>query len=131
LPDSTAVRLKKVTSVKERWTKVKDEFSVKSQYAEVDMLTTFSEMRCTNTSEVRTFLGQMRVKREELAAVGITVTSKDYQSAILKSVPEEMSKFASNLLTGARLFSSTKTIDPDTLIDHISEEADRLCAQRK
>jgi hypothetical protein len=95
------------------------------------MLSNFMELRCQNTSEVRTFLGQLHVKREELAAVGITLTNKDYQSAILKSLPKEMSKFVSNLLTGARLFSSGKTIDPDTLIDHISKEADRLCTRRK
>ncbi len=98
LPDSTAVRLKSLTSAKERWTKVKTEFSVKSQYAEADLLTAFSEMRCPRGGDIRTFLGQMRVKREELAAVGVTVTEKDYRSAIIKSLPEEMSKFASGLI---------------------------------
>ncbi len=32
----------------------------------------------------------MHVKREELATVGISVTPKDYQSAILKAILEEM-----------------------------------------
>src|SRR6266851_8670947 len=95
LPDSTAVRLRNVTSIQNRWTKVKSKFSIKSQYAEIDLLTAFSELRCSTISEVRTFLGQMHVKRKELAAVGVSVTPKDYQSAILKAIPEEMSKFAS------------------------------------
>jgi transposase InsO family protein len=130
LPDSTAVRLKAITSVKERWDKVKAEFSIKSQYAETDLLTAFNEMRCPRGGDVRAFLGSMRVKREELAAVGVTMGEKEYRSAIIKSIPDEMSKFASGLLTAARVLSS-KSIDPDILIDHISEEADRLAARRR
>jgi hypothetical protein len=131
LPDSTAVRLKGLASAKERWDKVKTEFSVKSQYAEADMLTTFSEMRCPRGGDVRSFLGSMRVKREELAAVGVKMADKEYRSAIIKSLLEEMLKFASGLLTAARVLTPTTSIDPDVLIDHISEEADRLFARRK
>ena len=131
LPDSTAVRLKGLASAKERWDKVKAEFSVKSQYAKADMLTSFSEMRCPRGGDVRSFLGSMRVKREELAAVGVTMSDKEYRSAIIKSLPEEMSKFASGLLTAARVLTPSTSIDPDILIDHISEEADRLSARRK
>ena len=131
LPDSTAVRLKALTSVVDRWNKVKSEFSIKSQYAETDLLTAFTEMRCPRGGDVRSFLGQMRVRREELAAVGVTMTEKDYRSAIIKALPEEMSKFASGLLTVARVLQPSTSIDPDILIDHVSEEADRLSTRRK
>jgi hypothetical protein len=123
--------LKGLASAKERWDKVKAEFSVKSQYAEADMLTSFSEMRCPRGGDVRSFLGSMHVKREELAAVGMKMSDKEYRSAIIKSLPEEMSKFASGLLTAARILTPTTSIDPNILIDHISEEADRLSARRK
>jgi hypothetical protein len=129
--DSAAMRLRAITLVADRWTKVKNEYSVKSQYAEVDLLTTFSKLRCSSVSEVWTFLGQMRVKRKELVAVRVEVTGKEYQSAILKSILEEMSKFASGLLTSAWMFAPSAKVDPDILIDNISEEADRLTAQRK
>jgi len=73
----------------------------------------------------------MHVKREELATVGISVTPKDYQSAILKAILEEMFKFTSGLLTTSRMFVPTTQIDPDILIDHICEESDRLAMQRR
>jgi len=101
LPDSTAVRLKNVTSVKDRWQKVSDEFSVKSQYAEADLLTAFMEMRCPDRGNVCKFLGQMRVKREELSAVGVTMSEKEYRSAIIKAIPEEVAKFVSGMLSTA------------------------------
>jgi hypothetical protein len=97
----------------------------------VDLLTAFLELCCSSVSKVQTFLGQMRVKHEELAAVRVEVTGKEYQSAILKSIPEEMSKFASGLLTSARMFAASAKVDPDILIDNISEEADHLTARCK
>ena len=73
----------------------------------------------------------MCMKHEELATVRVTKTGKEYQSAILKSILEEMSKFASGLLTLAQMFMPGAKIDPDVLIDNISEEADHLTAQHK
>jgi hypothetical protein len=107
------------------------EFSIKSQYAEIDLLSVFSEMRCSTISEVWMFLGQMCVKREELTTVGISMTPKDYQTAILKAILEEMSKFTSGLLTASHMFAPTIQIDPHILIDHICEESDRLAMQHK
>ena len=104
---------------------------MKSQYAETDLLTAFSEMCCPHGGDVCAFLGTMRVKCEELAAVSVTMGDKEYQSAIIKSLPEEMSKFASGLLTAARVLSTTQSIDPDVLIDHVSEEANHLVARCK
>src|SRR6266851_2137960 len=42
-----------------------------------------------------------------------------------------MSKFTSALLTLARMFTPSVKIDPDVLINHISEEADHLTAWHK
>ena len=131
LPNSTAVHLKGLASAKEHWDKVKVEFSMKSQYAEADMLTSFSEMCCPCGGDVRSFLRSMHMKHEELVAVGVTMSDKEYQSAIIKSLPEEMSKFASGLLTLARVLTPSTSIDPNILINHISEEADRLSERCK
>ena len=73
----------------------------------------------------------MRVWREELAAVGVTVTAREYQSAILKAIPEEMLKFTFRLLTASQMFAPTTQIDLDALINHICEEADHLTTRRK
>jgi hypothetical protein len=72
----------------------------------------------------------LRVKKEELATYGVVIEEKDYRSTIIKSLPPHLSAFASNLLAGARLYSSSKTIDPDELITLVSEEYERHVAQR-
>lgn len=71
LPDSTAVCLKGLASAKER---------------------TFSEMRCPRGGDVRSFLGSMHVKREELAAVGVTM-------ALLESYPPPLPLTPTSSLT--------------------------------
>src|SRR6266702_2850332 len=76
------------------------------------------------------FLGSLRYKREELAAAGVHITNKEYQRTVLKGIPEELARFASGLLSSARLVHRASSIDTETLIDHICEEADRLRNRR-
>ena len=80
---------------------------------------------------MRSSLGQLCMKHEELTTVGVTMTDKEYRSAIIKSIPDEMSKFVLGLLTATFVISPTTSINPDVLIDHISEEADHLAAWHK
>jgi hypothetical protein len=70
------------------------------------------------------------VKREELATVGVEIDTKDYLSTIISSLPISLSNFASNQPAAAKLYHSTKTIDPDVLISLISEEYERQKVQR-
>ena len=86
LPNPTAVCLKSLATAKECWDKVKSKFSIKSQYMEADMLTSFSKMCCLCGGDVHAFLGSMHVKHE-LVAVSITMSDKEYCSAIIKSLP--------------------------------------------
>ena len=71
-----------------------------------------------------------RVKKEELATVGVIINDGDYRSTILSSLPTPLAYFASMQLAAARIFSSAKTISPDVLISLINEEADRQKVQK-
>ena len=64
----------------------------------------------------------LRVKQEELASVGVDIDEKDYQSTIISSLPYSLANCASSQLAIARMFASTKTIAPGSLISLISEE---------
>jgi hypothetical protein len=76
------------------------------------------------------FLDNLRVKKEELATVGVIIEDGDYRSTILSSLPTPLANFASMQLAAARMFSSEKTISPDVLISLINEEADRQKVQK-
>ena len=79
---------------------------------------------------IREFLDDLRVKKEELATVGVIIDDGDYRSTILSSLPTPLANFASMQLAAARMFSSVKTISPDVLIFLINEEADRQKVQK-
>jgi gag-polypeptide of LTR copia-type/Zinc knuckle len=130
LPNTTAVRLSSINTAKECWDTVSDEYKAKIAYARNDLEQAFLKMRCTKGTDVRTFLTTLRYKHKELAVVGITITDRDYQRTVLRGIPDGLATFASLLLSSARLFNSPATIDTDSLIDYICEEADRRKSRR-
>ena len=107
------------------WAEIIREYTEKGMMTQTDLRTRFLESKCSEKSDVRAFLDSLCVKREELVQAGVQIDEKDYRSTIIKSLPFHLSNFTSSQLTAARLFSPTKTIDPNLLISVISEEYDR------
>jgi hypothetical protein len=130
LPDTTAIRLSNVNTAKEHWTKVSNEYKAKSTYAQNDLEQAFLEMRCVKGTDIQTFLTTLHYRRKELAAAGVTITDRDYQHTVLRGIPDELAKFTSSLLSAARITNSLTTVDTDSLINHICEEADHMKNRR-
>ena len=112
-------------TAKARWDVVHAEFTAKSVYAQNDLEATFYDMRCEKGGDVRAFLTSLRYRCEELAVAGVSITDRDYQQTVLKGITEDLARFASGLLSSARLLGST-TVNTESLIDYICEEADRM-----
>jgi len=125
ISDSTLMRVHSKTTVRERWVAIVTEYTDKGTYAQTELRTKFLESRCPEKGNVRKFLEGLRVKREELAQVGVDIENKDYLSTIVGSLPFALSNFASSQLTAVCMFSTTKTIDLDMLISLLVEESDR------
>jgi len=121
LPDSVTVRLQAYNTVKSRWDHLVSEFTAQSVYAQNDLEQVFFNMWCPKGGDVCAFLTALCYKKEELAAAGVTVTQKEYQCTVLKSIPNELAKFASQLLTTVRITSHV--VDTETLINSICEES--------
>ena len=130
LPDSTVVRMGPYSTAALRWERVTNEFTAKSVFAQNDLETTFYDMRCPRGGDVRVFLRGVQFKREELTAAGVYITNKDYQRTVLRGIPEELARFASTILSSAHLVHHVTTVDTETLIEHICEEADRIKSSR-
>jgi len=128
LPDSIAIRLHSLTTAKARWDHLVFEFTAQSIYAQNDLEEAFFNMACTKGEDIRVFLTALRCKREELAAAGVRITQREYQRTILKSLPDELAKFAAQLLVSAR--HSGFILDTDILISSIIEESEHLKNRR-
>jgi len=125
IPDSTALRVRNLPDVAAMWTEIVREYTEKGTYAQTDLRTKFLESKCPDNGDIRQFLDDLRAKRDELAAVGVSIEEKDYRSTIIQSLPNHLASFASGQLATARLYSPTQTIDPDILISLIIEESER------
>jgi len=82
------------------------------------------DMKCPPRGDIREFLDELRTKREELDQVGIVINDNDHRSTIIASLPSTLASFASATLSAAQLFTTTKTVEPDTLI-MLLKEAER------
>jgi len=129
LPDSTLMKIHTKTTVRERWEAVEKEYTEKGAYTQTDLRAKFLASRCPEKGNVREFLEELRTKREELVWVGVDINKKDYLSTIISSLPFSLSNFASAQLAAARMFSTTKSIEPDVLMSLLMEEADWQKAQ--
>jgi hypothetical protein len=130
IPDSTLMRVHNKRTVQERWEAIVTEYTEKGAYAQTDLRARFLESKCPDKGNVREFLDNLRVKREELASVGVDIDEKDYRSTIISSLPYVLANFASSQLAAARMFAPSKTIAPDSLISLISEEYERQKTQK-
>ena len=54
------------------------EYTSKGAYAQMDLHSKFLKLRCMDKGNVCEFLDDLRVKREELASVGVDIDEKDY-----------------------------------------------------
>ena len=130
IPDSTLIRIHGKPLLKDQWDLISKEYTLKGSFAQADLHSHFMESKCPDKGNVQESLDGLRVKKEELATYGVVIEDKDYHSTIITSLPHHLSNFVSNLLADARLYSTSKTIDPNELILLISEEFERNVASR-
>jgi len=101
IPDSTLMRIHTKKTVCERWEAIITEYTEKGAYAQTDLCKEFLRSKCPNRSNVREFLDNLRVKRKELASVGVKISEDDYHSTIINSLPNSLANFASLQLAAA------------------------------
>jgi hypothetical protein len=130
LPDSTAMKIRHQATVHAAWTAIAKEYTEKSMFAQTELCTSFLESKCAEKGNVRQFLDDLWTKQEELSSVSVDVDDKDYRSTIILSLPTYLSNFASSQLAVTKLYSPSKTIEPDALISLISEKFERQKTQR-
>ena len=63
-----------------------------------DLKATFFEMMCPKGGNIQAFLTDLCYKCEELVAMGMHITDKEYKCTILGGISDELVKFASQLL---------------------------------
>jgi hypothetical protein len=126
LPNMTTLHLFNYPTVKACWDRLVEEHTAKSVYMQNNLEAAFFEMTCPKGGNIWAFLMDLHYKHEELVAAGVHITDKEYECTILQSIPDELVKFALQLLVIARAIHHFSKVNIDTLIGYICEEAERL-----
>src|SRR6202522_4413110 len=132
LPDSTVMEIHSKKTVKERWEAVVKEYTIKGVYAQTEMRAKFLTSRCSEKGNAKNFLRGLRLKKEELAQVGVKISDEDYLSTIISSLPDALSNFASMQMSWT-LQQTQQSMDASTLMTMLLQEAERqdLRSQRR
>ena len=101
IPDSTALRVQKKATVAEMWKEISKEYTEKGAYTQTDLRTQFLESKLAKGADVHQFLDGLWMKKEELAAVGVSIDDTDFRLTIIKSLPNPLANFVSSQLTAA------------------------------
>jgi hypothetical protein len=82
-------------TIQERWDAMVKEYTVKGAYAQMEMRAKILTLRCLEKGNAKDFLRGLRLKKEELAQVGVKISDEDYLFTIISSLPDTLSNFAS------------------------------------
>jgi gag-polypeptide of LTR copia-type len=93
-------------------------------FAQTKLCAAFLDSKCSEKGDICKFLDDLRTKQEDLASLDVDIDDKDYWSTIISSLPPHLANFASVQLTTAKLYGTTKMIEPDLFIQVIANEWD-------
>ena len=100
------------------------EYTQKGVYMKMELKAKCLMSRCLEKGNAKDFLRGLRLKKEELVQVGVTISDKDYLSTIISSLPDALSNFASSQIAWTTQQSSN-LIDANALMSMLLQEADR------
>jgi hypothetical protein len=123
LPDSTLIVMSPIDSIKKMWDAIVHDYTYKSVFTQACLHQEFGSTRCPDKGDVCNFLNELCMKKAELAAVGVIISDKEYQNAIIQSLPYCLTTFASNQMMAACL--AGREVKPEPLINFIVDEWDR------
>ena len=100
------------------------EYTKKGIYMKTELRVKFLMSRCPDKGNVKDFLRGLRLKKEELVQVGVTISDEDYLSTIISSLPDMLSNFALSQIAWTTQ-QNLGLIDVNSLMSMLLQEADR------
>ena len=109
IPSSAFTRVKSNKSVKSVWEALKQIYEEKTRALVADLIRRFRNTRCGENDDVRAHFENLANLKEQLAAMGKTVSDEDYTDILLASLPTSYDATCSSISHSARLGSKPLT----------------------
>src|ERR1700730_9777267 len=123
LPDTAFNRIKATANVHDAWKVLKRVYEERSKACVADTIRRFRNKRCAEDESVRGHFEYLADLREQLAAMGRTVTDEDYTDTLLASLPATYDAAVSSISASARL--GTKVLTAEIFEQFILDESAR------
>lgn len=124
VPDTVLRRMKRNgDSVAAMWSWICGEFEDKTPLVQSSTLERFQTLRCGESGNVAKHLDTLGEMVEELSAIGVDISDKDYAAQILRSIPTQYADYLSGMMNAAQLLG--KEISPDQAVQFIKQEYER------
>jgi transposase InsO family protein len=111
LPDTAFNRIKTTANVHDAWQVLKRVYEERSKALVADTIRRFRNKRCAEDESVRGHFEYLADLREQLAAMGRTVSDEDYTDTLLASLPGTYDAAVSSISASARLGSKLLTAE--------------------
>lgn len=109
------------------WEKVKDEYEKKSKMVTVDLRRKLQDERCADGGDVKGHFDKLRMIRADLIAMSADPGDDNFVAIVLSSLSSTNETYLWALTGAATLLG--KTLDPDTVLQGISNKVDCKAAR--
>ena len=129
IPDSLYLKIKGKKSVKEAWDLLKDDFEKRSRMFTIDLRRRLQEERCEENGNIRAHFDTMRTMREDLVALGDSISNSDFTAMLLGSLPKAYDSYLSAVT--ATISVLQKELDAEALMLSVIDEFDRCTVKTR
>ena len=102
------------------------EFKSKTVLIQANLRACFQSLKCPEKGDLQAHLDKLRSMREELAAVGVSLSNDKYTSTIIHSLLAHYANYIAHLSASAHLLK--QTLKPDDTMCYLIQEYDQLNA---
>ena len=122
ISDSLFMKIRGKGTAHEIWKALAKDFEKRSRMVSVDLRRRLQQERCVEKGDVRAHFSKLCMMREDLAAMGQSLSDDDYYSIILASLPTSYDPHLSAITATSTVVD--KTLSPDELMQAITYEFD-------
>ena len=123
IPDSAFNKIKSQTTVKAIYDTLKTAYEDRSKALVADLMRRFRNKRCKDNESVRSHFEELANLREQLAAMGKSVTDTDYLDTLLASLPTSYEQACVAISASARL--GAKDLTAEIFEQYILDESEQ------
>ena len=123
IPDSLFMKIRNKGTALEIWEALQGDFQNKSRMVSVDLRRRLQQERCAEKGDVRAHFSNLRLMREDLAAMGHAPGDDELYVIILGSLPYSFEPFISALNATSSVLGTI--LSPDDLMQAFTDEYER------